>query len=329
MLFNVVVPGSSDANTSVSVPQAVENMLREEDAAPAENVDPTEPVAPEATSDVPADSEPAGDEELQEQSEDELEDESGEEAPQTFRVKVDGAEEEVTLDELLKGYSRTADYTRKTQAAAEQRKMLEAEAAQVKADRERYAAALAAYEENIKAQTPPEPDWAKLQVEDEAEFQRQWPIWQYHKAQMQKLAEEREATQRKLAEDRAKEYVSRQQQEFAAFLEETPEWKDEKRREAEQAELMQWATKQGFTEDEVRAVADRRNMRLLRKAFLYDKAKASVPKVQEAIEKVKVATPGPKTNRKPVSEVTRQKQRFAKTGRLDDVVRLIELEGSV
>jgi hypothetical protein len=37
------------------------------------------------------------------------------------RVKVDGRDEEVPLAEALKGYSRTADYTRKTQELANQR----------------------------------------------------------------------------------------------------------------------------------------------------------------------------------------------------------------
>jgi hypothetical protein len=41
------------------------------------------------------------------------------EQPQVFTVKVDGKEVEVTLDELQKGYSRTQDYTRKTQQIAE------------------------------------------------------------------------------------------------------------------------------------------------------------------------------------------------------------------
>ena len=54
--------------------------------------------------------------------------EEAEEAPQpaqTFRVKIGGEEVEVPLDELLKGYSHTADYTRKTQAIAEARKQAE------------------------------------------------------------------------------------------------------------------------------------------------------------------------------------------------------------
>lgn len=41
------------------------------------------------------------------------------------RVKVDGAEEEVPLQEALSGYSRTADYTRKTQELAQQRQEAE------------------------------------------------------------------------------------------------------------------------------------------------------------------------------------------------------------
>jgi len=54
----------------------------------------------------------------------ELEEETQEEEeqPQVYTVKVDGKEIEVTLDELQKGYSRTQDYTRKTQQVAETRK---------------------------------------------------------------------------------------------------------------------------------------------------------------------------------------------------------------
>jgi len=41
------------------------------------------------------------------------------------RVKVDGQDEEVPLREALSGYSRTADYTRKTQELAQQRQQAE------------------------------------------------------------------------------------------------------------------------------------------------------------------------------------------------------------
>ena len=53
------------------------------------------------------------------------------EAPQRFRVKVDNEELDVDLDELIKGYSRTSDYTKKTQNLAEQRKAVESERARI------------------------------------------------------------------------------------------------------------------------------------------------------------------------------------------------------
>ena len=56
----------------------------------------------------------------------ESQEEEVEELPK-YRVKVSGEEVEVSLDELLNGYSRTADYQKKTQSLAEQRKAVEAD----------------------------------------------------------------------------------------------------------------------------------------------------------------------------------------------------------
>lgn len=44
---------------------------------------------------------------------------------EVYKVKVDGEEVEVTKEELLKGYMRQSDYTRKTQSLAQERKRLE------------------------------------------------------------------------------------------------------------------------------------------------------------------------------------------------------------
>ena len=49
--------------------------------------------------------------------------------PSTYTVKVDGKDVEVTLDELRSGYSRQADYTRKSQVLAEQRQKADEELA--------------------------------------------------------------------------------------------------------------------------------------------------------------------------------------------------------
>jgi hypothetical protein len=46
-------------------------------------------------------------------------------ASDAYTIKVDGVEEQVSLDELRDGYQRQADYTRKTQELASERKRLE------------------------------------------------------------------------------------------------------------------------------------------------------------------------------------------------------------
>lgn len=61
-----------------------------------------------------------------EDSEEEAGDEPGE-----FEVVIDGRAEKVTKAELVKGYQRQADYTRKTQALAEDRKAIESDRAMV------------------------------------------------------------------------------------------------------------------------------------------------------------------------------------------------------
>ena len=83
-----------------------------------------------------------------------------------YRVKVDNEELEVDLDELIKGYSRTSDYTKKTQTLAEQRKAVEAERARIEEAaklRDTYAERLQVIEQML---TQPEEDISGLKDSD-------------------------------------------------------------------------------------------------------------------------------------------------------------------
>ena len=51
-------------------------------------------------------------------------DEVLQEPGEMYTIKVDGVEEQVTLDELQNGYQRHSDYTRKTQEVAAERERL-------------------------------------------------------------------------------------------------------------------------------------------------------------------------------------------------------------
>jgi hypothetical protein len=78
-----------------------------------------------------------------------------EEPKQRYKVKASGEEVEVELDELIKGYQQGTDYTKKSQALAEQRKAIEAERSHleyVKQERQAYAQKLKALDSFLTQQ---------------------------------------------------------------------------------------------------------------------------------------------------------------------------------
>ena len=86
---------------------------------------------------------------------DEVEYSEEEEPKPRYKVKASGEEVEVELDELIKGYQQGADYTKKSQALAEQRKALEAERNHleyVKQERQAYAQKLQALDSFLTQQ---------------------------------------------------------------------------------------------------------------------------------------------------------------------------------
>lgn len=248
------------------------------------------------------------------------------EQPQTFKVVEDGQELEVTLDELLKGYSRTANYTRKTQALAEERKAFEAEQTAVRAERAEYAERLKQLEIALQSLAPQEPDWDQLANENPEEFPRAWAQWQAHQRNLEKVRQEAERVTAQQREDMIKAHNAVVQSERAKLLEAIPEWKDDKVRSKEKAELAKYATDAGFSEEQLKQVTDHKVFLLLRKAMLYDRAQATRPVIQQKLEsKVKPNTPGSSaTTRRKHSETAKRNMRLAKTGSVQDAAAVIE-----
>ena len=232
-------------------------------------------------------------------------DEDADEAPtaaQTFRVKVDGEEVEVPLDELLKGYSRTADYTRKTQAIAEARKNAEAEAAQAREERQRYAQTLQVLEAQLKAAQPPEIDWDRLYQENPVEWVRQRELVRTRQEQQAWVENQRRALAEKQALEEQQEAERTLESERAKLLEQLPEWRDATKARAEKAKIVSYATeKLGFTTDEISDLYDARAVLALRKAMLYDEVMSRQqnlrPKIQQKAKPMKAGVSVPVTTK--------------------------------
>jgi hypothetical protein len=269
--------------------------------------------------------EDAPDEETpEEQSGEEEETEEGEQ-PQTFTVKVDGKEVSVTLDELQKGYSRTQDYTRKTQQIAEVRKQVEQETYAVRAEREQYAQLLGALQTQLQS-SEPQIDLERLYHEDPIEWVRQKEVMRERQEKLGAIQSEQQRLYQvsQYEQQRAMEAQLASQQE--ALLAALPDWKDPKKAKAEKALVIESAKAAGFTDEDLKSVYDHRLVLLLRKAALFDQMVSKRQGIKPVVNNgPRTAKPGAAGRVSTTTESVRAKQRLAKTGRIDDAASAIEL----
>lgn len=268
----------------------------------------------------------ASDEETPTEQSEEEEETKEDEKPQTFTVKVDGKEVTVTLDELQQGYSRTQDYTRKTQQIAEVRKQVEQEAQAIRAERAQYAQLLGALEQQVQQAAQPQIDWDKLYQEDPIEWVRQKELVRENQAKYEAIQSE----QQRLAEISRQEQAQSMQaflaQEQEKLMEILPEWKDPAKAKAEKALLIEFGQKSGFQPDELKNIFDHRVVNVLRKAALYEQMMSKRGNIKPVVNNgPRPAKPGAAGRVSTTSESTRAKQRLAKTGRVQDAVSAIEL----
>lgn len=228
----------------------------------------------------------------------------------TFKVKVDGEEVEVPEDELLKGYSRTQDYTRKTQQLAEQRKAAEAEYEQVRSERAQYAQLLGQLAAKLEAE--PQVD-QELQYTDPIAYAQQVAQVYQYQSQKQAIAQEQQRLSMIQQQEQAaqtQKYLAEQSELLTTLI---PDWVDADVAKAEKAKIREVAKQYGYGDEELAQLYDARAVALMRDAMKY---RDLVAKRQEVKPQ---ASPVVKSRPKTVSSQQSQiKQRLAKTGNVND-----------
>ena len=248
-----------------------------------------------------------------------------------IKVKDDGKELEVTLDELRKGYSRYSDYTRKTQALAEERKSFQGEAEAIRMERAQYAELLPALKAQLEVQSEAEPDWDNLYNEDPIEAARLERHWrkshQERAAKLQAIEAEQKRVAEETAKDQTRALTEFVEAERAKLPEVIPEWKDEGTMQSEAKELREWALNNGFSERDLSALVQASHVSILRKAMMFDKGSKKVEKVKAQPRKVarivRSGSSGTQVNTRS-SDVKKASQRLARTGRVADAAALLD-----
>ena len=260
----------------------------------------------------------------EEDGEEETEVEEVEEQP-VYRVTVDGEEIEVTQDELINGYSRQQDYTRKTQELANQRKTIEQQAQELAQRDAIYAQLLPKLEAQLQGELVNEPDWDSLYNDDPIAFVREKQLWDEKKeklkaaqAEQQRLQQESYAQQQQLIAQQVQEGQQR-------ILEIIPEWKNAEVAQKEKLEIRDYGINVlGYTPQEMDAIYDYRALLGLRNAWLNSKTVEATKKKPTQKAPARVARPGTTTRKKSVAPAKRAKQVLAKTGKVQDAAKVFE-----
>ena len=290
--------------------------------APAEPEQTTEEVVEEPTEDnIPV--EDVEEVEVAEATDDAEQDinESSEEP--SYTVKVDGSEMEVTLDELLRGYQREADYTRKT--------------SELSLEKSKY--------NDLMQQSQSEINNKLSKLEELTTVAQQELQQEYSRIDFEKLYDEDpseaarlEHKMRKRAENLAmiqEETKANQQQEFQKYLQEqqhkvstlVPEFNDPAKASKLKSDMRVYLSKLGYGDKDINSIYDARQVLLIRDAMAYDALKKSNAKVTKKVATApKVVRPGTAKNKGDASSKLRQQKlnRLKKTGAAKDAASIFK-----
>jgi len=312
-------PNGSDTQSNGSINEAQNAFLGLMDAA-------------EAPEEGQAEEQPEQENEQVETQQDEQNDDGSEESnsdqdEQRFQVKVGGEEKELTLTELKSLAQQGADYTKKTQQVAEQRKALEAEQQAIeeaKYMRDAYAERLQAMEQLLNAQQPVE-DLEYLKESDPigyavrvAEMSQNKEKLYAVQAERQRIAEMQQAEQ----QQGMQQYLSQQ---AAVLSESLPEYSDPVKGEALRSDLRKFAKNLGFSDQELSSVRDARHVMALYKAMQYDKLQQSKPQLNKRVsEPPKTIKSGNSNTSVNTDQAKKTMAQLQKSGKVRDAASVFE-----
>ena len=323
---------NSKESGSISVNEAIDRLLPQEEAEAnpqeeAVNEPEEEAQVSETTEQEEVLEEDISDEgeEVEDTTDQEDDDEEAEEEVQLYKVKIDGEEAEVTLEEALSGYQRERTFHKRMNEISQKSKAIEAESAETKRLRDEYARGLQQLEQALRV---PEPNWEELRrTKTNEEFASIHAEYQIQQNNLAKVQQQQQAIMSQQQAEAQAQYQNHLKTEFDTMLDKIPTWRDEKVREAERSKVISYAkSHMGYTDDEIAQASDHRAIVTLRKAMLYDELMGGKT---QAKRKVKVAPKmvkagSPKTKSEVVSKRNQDMmKRFNNNSTIEGAVELL------
>jgi hypothetical protein len=273
--------------------------------------------------------------EAETETEEEVEttDEDSDEQPvEVVKLKIDGQEIEKPLDEVISLAQQGADYTKKTQEVAEQRKALEdyAQTIQVQEQQLRQQAELqqallgelaqitALDQQLAEFQAI---DWNQLSESDFVEAQKLFFTQNKLQNQRTQLVNQLESKQQQIAQQQQQQLAERIAKGKEILAKEIPNWSQQTSQEIISAGKDFY----GFSDAEMSSVIDPRHVKVLHDAMQWRKLQSN-PSVKNKVSSAKpVVKPGSKDVKKQVTaDIQKQREALRKSGKSEYAQALIE-----
>lgn len=252
----------------------------------------------------------------------------GEPAEQFFTVKVDGREQQVPLDELLRGYSGQAYIQKGMKEVAETKQQAAAVYEALMSERQQIAQFAQAMQTGQMPMRPPEPPSEELLAKDpigyleaRVKYDKELGAFQQGQQAMQELA----ARQAQAEEQSHRVRLAKEQQLLAQAI---PAFaKPETAAKVKQDLLKAGQEVYGFGQEELSAVADHRMLRVLHDAAQYRRLMAGkvAEKQPTQAPKTPVIKPGVKVGEQAgkKAKAEKAKAQMKRTGSVDDIARFL------
>jgi hypothetical protein len=244
-------------------------------------------------------------------------------AVQTVRVKIDGEEREVPVDEVVTAYQKDAAASKRFEEAARVRREADEITSKVNAERQQLQAALNEFTARAERFGPKAPDLSLLDS-DPVEYVRQEALHKQHVQQMQ----EARAAQTYLTQQQQREFEQqhsqRLSQERDALLKALPHWSDEGKAKADKERVSGYLRGMGFDEQTIGSVSDHRLVVMAREAALYREIMSKAKETPKQVAKAPARVERPGVAGSALDGRTAAMQRLTRSGKAEDAAALFK-----
>jgi hypothetical protein len=242
----------------------------------------------------------------------------GEDGSPRYKIQVDGAEVEVSLNEALRGYQREETFNTRMRQMVEVAKTIDQRGAEAQHARDAYVQLCQRQEEEFQALIPKEPDWDALYKADPAGAHQLEQNYRHVYGTLNAIRQRRAQAQQEAYNDNVQRSAAYARAEFDKFRSKN-KLNDQQAVDKAIGYMRRTALAHGFSDDEIGSTYDERMLSILHKAAKYDNIIAQRP---VAVQPDRGATlqPGhaPRVGDSRTRMMNDAQKKLAASGRVDD-----------